>query len=96
MDYTEILRGRGHDCAAALLEVEPTRLRPIVMTTMSAMAALLPIASGREVGSELLKSAAVVLIGSLISSTLLTVVFVPATSTIVDDAQRLVVRLFRR
>ncbi len=96
VDYTEILQGRGYERNAALLEAGPTRLRPIVMTTMSVMAALLPIASGLEEGSELLKSAAVVLIGGLLTSTLLTLVFVPAMFTIFDDFQRWVGSRFRR
>src|SRR5581483_1500962 len=60
----------------------------------SIMAALLPIASGLEEGSELLKSAAVGLIGGLLTSTLLTLVFVPAMYTVFDDIQSLVRRLF--
>jgi hydrophobic/amphiphilic exporter-1 (mainly G- bacteria), HAE1 family len=96
VDFTEILRQRGYDRRKALLEAGPTRLRPIVMTTMSVMAALLPIASGLEEGSELLKSAAVVLIGGLITSTLLTLVFVPAMYTLFDDMQEWVSRRFRR
>ncbi len=96
VDYTEILQARGYTRDAALLEAGPTRLRPIVMTTMSVMAALLPIASGLEEGSELLKSAAVVLIGGLLTSTLLTLVFVPAMFTIFDDFQRWVGQRFRR
>jgi hypothetical protein len=55
------------------------------MTTLSVMAALLPIASGLEEGSELLQSVALVLIGGLVTSTLLTLVFVPAMYTIFDD-----------
>ena len=66
------------------------------MTTMSVMVALLPIASGLEEGSELLQAAAVVLIGGLLTSTLLTLVFVPAMYTIFDDMQAGVVGLFRR
>jgi HAE1 family hydrophobic/amphiphilic exporter-1 len=96
VDYTKILQARGYERDAALLAAGPTRLRPIIMTTLSVMAALLPIASGLEEGSELLKSAAVVLIGGLLTSTLLTLVFVPAMFTIFDDAQRWVGRLFRR
>jgi HAE1 family hydrophobic/amphiphilic exporter-1 len=96
VDYTEILQQRGLSRNAALLEAGPTRLRPIVMTTMSVMAALLPIASGLEEGSELLKSAAVVLIGGLLTSTLLTLVFVPAMFTIFDDFQHWVQHRFRR
>jgi HAE1 family hydrophobic/amphiphilic exporter-1 len=95
VDYTEILRARGHDRTAALREAGPTRLRPIIMTTMSVMVALLPIASGLEEGSELLQAAAVVLIGGLLTSTLLTLVFVPAMYTIFDDMQVTVVRVFR-
>ncbi|HYU17355.1 MAG TPA: efflux RND transporter permease subunit [Chloroflexota bacterium] len=94
VDYTEILQSRGYDRTTALLEAGPTRLRPIVMTTLSVMAALLPIASGLEEGSELLKSAAVVLIGGLLTSTLLTLVFVPAMFTIFDDLQQAVLRRF--
>jgi HAE1 family hydrophobic/amphiphilic exporter-1 len=96
VDYTEILRQRGRSRTAALLEAGPTRLRPIIMTTMSIMAALMPIASGLEEGSELLKSAAVVLIGGLLTSTLLTLVFVPAMYTVFDDAQEWVLRRFRQ
>jgi hypothetical protein len=55
----------------------------------------MPIAIGLEEGSELLKSAAVVLIGGLLTSTLLTLVFIPAMYTIFDDAQAWVVRAFR-
>jgi hydrophobic/amphiphilic exporter-1 (mainly G- bacteria), HAE1 family len=96
VDYTEILRQRGYSRSAALLEAGPTRLRPILMTTLSVMAALLPIATGLEEGSELLKSAAVGLIGGLLTSTLLTLVFVPAMYTVFDDIQSAVLRLFGR
>jgi HAE1 family hydrophobic/amphiphilic exporter-1 len=95
VDYTEILRARGRDRTEALKEAGPTRLRPIIMTTMSVMVALLPIASGLEEGSELLQAAAVVLIGGLLTSTLLTLVFVPAMYTIFDDMQVSVIRLGR-
>jgi HAE1 family hydrophobic/amphiphilic exporter-1 len=88
VDYTNHLRERGLSRTEALLQAGPTRLRPIVMTTVSVQAALLPIASGLEEGSELLVSVAVVLIGGLLTSTLLTLVFVPAMYTIFDDLER--------
>jgi len=87
------LRHRGYDRTRALLEAGPTRLRPILMTTLSVMAALLPITTGLEEGSELLKSAAVGLTGGLLTSTLLTLVFVPAMYTVFDDIQAFVMRL---
>jgi HAE1 family hydrophobic/amphiphilic exporter-1 len=94
VDYTDTLRRRGYTRSAALVEAGPTRLRPIVMTTFSVVVALAPLAFGIEEGSELLKSAAVVLIGGLLTSTLLTLVFVPAMYTIFDDLERQVKRLF--
>jgi hydrophobic/amphiphilic exporter-1 (mainly G- bacteria), HAE1 family len=96
VDRTDRLRLQGLDRKTALLEAGPSRLRPIIMTTLSVMAALLPIASGVEEGSELLQSVALVLIGGLLTSTLLTLVFVPAMYTIFDDIQELVMRPFRR
>jgi hydrophobic/amphiphilic exporter-1 (mainly G- bacteria), HAE1 family len=96
VDYTDTLRKRGDGRLEALLEAGPTRLRPILMTTLSVMFALLPVAIGIEPGSELLKAAAIVLIGGLLTSTLLTLVFVPAMYTIFDDLQQAVLRLARR
>ena len=96
VDYTDTLRKQGLGRTAALLEAAPTRLRPILMTTLSIMVALLPIALGIEVGSELLRAAAIVLIGGLATSTLLTLVFVPAMYTIFDDIEAWVVSLVRR
>jgi HAE1 family hydrophobic/amphiphilic exporter-1 len=96
VDRTHNLRQSGYERSAALLAAGPSRLRPIVMTTLSVMAALLPIASGLEEGSELLQSVALVLIGGLLTSTLLTVVFVPAMYTVFDDLQEIIVRLVRQ
>jgi hydrophobic/amphiphilic exporter-1 (mainly G- bacteria), HAE1 family len=96
VDRTDRLRRAGLDRHSALLQAGPTRLRPIVMTTVSVMAALLPIVSGVEEGSDLLQSVALVLIGGLLTSTLLTLVFVPAMYTVFDDLEQLVLRLVRR
>jgi HAE1 family hydrophobic/amphiphilic exporter-1 len=96
VDYTDTLRKRGESRLDALLEAGPTRLRPILMTSLSVIFALLPVASGIEQGSELLKAAAIVLIGGLLTSTLLTLVFVPAMYTIFDDIQNALTRFARR
>ncbi len=96
VDYTDTLRKRGESRTDALLDAGPTRLRPIVMTTTSIIVALLPVAAGIEAGSELLKAAAIVLIGGLIVSTLLTLVVVPSMYSIFDDIQEAIVRFFQR
>jgi hydrophobic/amphiphilic exporter-1 (mainly G- bacteria), HAE1 family len=96
VDYTDTLRKRGLGRTEALLEAGPTRLRPILMTTLSITVALCPIALGIEAGSELLRAAAIVLIGGLTTSTLLTLLFVPAMYTIFDDIETAVVRAVQR
>lgn len=96
VDYTETLRKRGKSRLEALVEAGPTRMRPIVMTTMSIIVALAPLALGIEEATELLTAAAVVLIGGLLTSTLLTLVFVPAMYTVFDDIQEGVKSLAHR
>jgi len=96
VDFTKILRNRGLSRTEALLEAGPTRLRPIVMTTMSIFAGLTPVALGVESGSELLRAAALVLVGGLLTSTLLTLVFVPAMYTVFDDIEEFIRSIFNR
>ncbi|MGE6230188.1 efflux RND transporter permease subunit [Paenibacillus chitinolyticus] len=61
----------------ALLEAAATRLRPILMTALATVGALLPLAFGFESGGLISKGLAVTVIGGLISSTLLTLIIVP-------------------
>jgi HAE1 family hydrophobic/amphiphilic exporter-1 len=96
VDYTDTLRKQGQSRTDALLNAAPVRLRPILMTTLSVMASLAPVASAIAAGSELLKAAAIVLIGGLLTSTVLTLVFVSAMSTVFDDIEQAFVRLVRR
>lgn len=96
VDFTDRLRKQGKSRTEALLQAGPTRLRPIIMTTLSVVAALMPLALGVEEGSDLLKASAVVLTGGLITSTVLTLVFVPAMYTIFDDIEQAFVRLAHR
>ncbi len=72
VDYTNTLRSRGYTMVDAILEAGPTRLRPIVMTTATMVLGMLPLALGLGAGSEIRQSMAIIVIGALISSTLLT------------------------
>jgi hydrophobic/amphiphilic exporter-1 (mainly G- bacteria), HAE1 family len=96
VDYTDSLRKQGSSRTDALLQAGPLRLRPILLTTLSVMVSLAPVATGFEAGSELLRAAAIVLIGGLITSTLLTLVFVPAMYTVFDDIEAAFIRALRR
>lgn len=84
VDYTNTLRSRGHNMVDAILEAGPTRLRPIVMTTATMVFGMLPLALGLGAGVDIRQSMAIIVIGALISSTLLTLILVPVMYTYVD------------
>lgn len=84
VDYTNTLQRRdGLERNAALLRAGPTRLRPILMTTLAMIFGMAPIAL---FGSESRAPMAVTVIGGLTTSTLLTLVVVPVVYTLLDDA----------
>jgi len=85
VDYTNTLRTRGYERNAAVLEAGPTRLRPILMTTLAMIFGMLPTALALGRGSEWRAPMAIAVIGGLIVSTLLTLVFIPTLYTLVDD-----------
>ncbi|HEX9015082.1 MAG TPA: efflux RND transporter permease subunit [Chloroflexota bacterium] len=89
VDFTNTLRSRGFERREALLEAGRTRLRPILMTTMTVVAAMTPLALKLESGAESRAPMAVVVIGGVISSTLLTLVLVPTIYTYLDDFQNM-------
>src|SRR5437773_7689906 len=95
VDYTNTLRSRGMPRREALMESGATRLRPILMTTLTMIFAMLPLAINVGSGSESRSPMAVVVIGGLITSTLLTLVLVPCAYTYLDDLANLVFRVQR-
>lgn len=86
VDYTNILRRRdGMALREAVETAGRTRLRPILMTTLTTILGLLPMAFGLEEGGELQAPLARVVIGGLIASTLITLVFVPTIYTLFEE-----------
>ncbi len=85
VDYTNTLKERGLERDDALKQAGPTRLRPILMTTLSTVGAMLPTALAVQEGSEWRAPMAITVIGGLIFSTLLTLVVIPVGYTIIDD-----------
>ncbi len=77
VDYTNTLRARGYALYEALIEAGSVRLRPILMTTATMVFAMLPLAISNGAGSEDRQPMADVMIGGVITSTLLTLVVVP-------------------
>jgi hydrophobic/amphiphilic exporter-1 (mainly G- bacteria), HAE1 family len=77
VDYTNRLRATGMPLQEALLEANRVRLRPILMTTLSIIAGLIPVAIGIGAGSEQRASIAVTIIGGQTLCLLLTLLVVP-------------------
>ena len=88
VDYTNILRGEGMERNAAVLQAGPVRLRPILMTAVSTIAGVLPIALGLGAGSESRAPMAIAVAGGMTSSTFLTLLVVPVAYSMIDDLAR--------
>ncbi len=86
--------GRGSSRLEALVEAGRKRARPIVMTTIAMAAGMFPSALGLGDGGGFRSPMAIAVIGGLIMSTMLSLVFVPAVFTVMDDIGRLTWRLF--
>ena len=95
VDYTNTLRARGQGVHEALMEAGPTRMRPIFMTTISTVMALLPTALALNEASEFRAPMAHVVIGGLVVSTVLSLLIVPAFYVITSDITDLFGRSMR-
>jgi HAE1 family hydrophobic/amphiphilic exporter-1 len=85
LDYTNTLRKRGAARDDAIREAGPTRLRPILMTTLSIVFGLLPLSLKLGPGSEQRAPLAIAVQGGLILSTLLTLLVIPCLYSLMDD-----------
>ncbi|MDH4179834.1 MAG: efflux RND transporter permease subunit, partial [Armatimonadota bacterium] len=77
VDYTNTLRSRGRSVREALLEAGPVRLRPILMTALSLIFGMLPIALATARGGEFRSPMAIAVIGGMAVSTLLSLLVIP-------------------
>jgi len=84
VDYTLQLQARGMERAQALILAGKTRLRPILMTSFALVAGTIPIAIGLNEASKQRTAMGIAIIGGLISSTVLTLLIVPAAYGYVD------------
>ncbi len=85
VDYINVLRKEGKERSEAVTTAGPIRLRPILMTTLTTILGLVPLALEIGEGAELQSPMAIVVIGGLTLSTILTLVFVPVLYTVFDD-----------
>ncbi|MDP4093278.1 MAG: efflux RND transporter permease subunit [Bacillota bacterium] len=93
VDRVQHKRKEGMSVREALLEAGTIRMRPILMTAIATMAALMPLALGISKGSVMSQSLAVIVIGGLATSTFLTLIIVPVAYEMLNNLKR---RIFNR
>jgi len=88
LDLVERLRAQGLSTRDALIEGGRTRVRPILMTAIATILALIPLAAGFNQGSIIAAELGTVVIGGLFSSTFLTLLVIPVLYSLVDGVRR--------
>jgi HAE1 family hydrophobic/amphiphilic exporter-1 len=96
LDLVERLRAQGHSTKDALIEGARTRVRPILMTAIATILALIPLAAGLSQGSIIASELGTVVIGGLFSSTFLTLLVIPVLYSLVEGGKSGFARRFRR
>ncbi|MGM8364807.1 efflux RND transporter permease subunit [Virgibacillus sp. W0181] len=85
VDYINILRDRGMDRYEAIIEAGRTRLRPILMTTLTTILAMIPLGLALGEGAEMQQPLAVTIIFGLGISSIFTLLLIPVVYTFFDD-----------
>ena len=88
ISYINILRGRGYSMLEAVTQGGKDRLRPVLMTTITTLVGLLPLAISRGEGSETWQPLGITMIGGLTVSTLITMLFLPTLYAVFESMFR--------
>jgi HAE1 family hydrophobic/amphiphilic exporter-1 len=78
IDYTQLLRERGFSLIQSAVMAARSRLRPILMTTLTTILGMVPMAVSQGVGAEMWRPLGISVIGGLTISTILTLIYVPS------------------
>ncbi len=82
VDFINLMRERGHSMYEAIAISGRSRLRPVIMTTATTILGMLPLALSKGSGSELWSPMGISVIGGLIFSTIITLIFVPVVYSV--------------
>jgi HAE1 family hydrophobic/amphiphilic exporter-1 len=88
IDFIEQLRKRGTEKMDAIVEASALRVRPILITSLTTIFGMLPIALGLGEGGEALKPLGAVVLGGLTTSTFLTLFIIPVVYSLMDRQKR--------
>ncbi len=94
VDFANDAISKGKSADEALIEAGEKRLRPILMTTIAMIFAMLPLAMGTGLGSETKAPMAISIIGGLISSMVLTLLVVPAIYKMINPIDRFIRKFY--
>ncbi|WP_182199837.1 efflux RND transporter permease subunit [Paraliobacillus salinarum] len=94
VDYINILRRRGMDRYEAILEAGTTRMRPILMTTLTTILAMIPLGLGIGEGAEMQQPMAITVIFGLTVSSIFTLLLIPVVYTYFDDLSEKIKKKF--
>jgi HAE1 family hydrophobic/amphiphilic exporter-1 len=83
VDYINLMRDRGYELNHALVESGKSRLRPVLMTALTTMLGMLPMALSKGEGSEIWSPMGISVIGGLVFSTVITMIVVPVIYAVI-------------
>ncbi|MCI9002036.1 MAG: efflux RND transporter permease subunit [Oscillibacter sp.] len=92
VEYIKIRRARGEDRETAILHACPLRVRPILMTTLTTILAMVPMAMGIGETNEMMSDMGITMIAGMVISTIVTLVFTPIFYSVIDNLSH----VFRR
>ena len=92
VEYIKIRRARGEDRETAILHACPLRVRPILMTTLTTILAMVPMALGIGETNEMMSDMGITMIAGMVISTVVTLVFTPVYYSVIDNLSH----IFRR
>ncbi|MCK5450359.1 MAG: efflux RND transporter permease subunit, partial [Candidatus Omnitrophica bacterium] len=96
IDYINILMAQGKSVLDAVVEASIARLRPIIMTALTTVLGLAPMALAVGRGSELRAPMAISVMGGLLISTFLTLVVIPSIFIVENDVRTVIVKFIKR
>ncbi|MCI6034012.1 efflux RND transporter permease subunit [Fusobacterium varium] len=96
IDFIKMTRERGSERQEAVIESCRTRLRPILMTTMTTVLGMLPLSLGIGEGSEIYRGMAITVMFGLTFSTLLTLVVIPILYTLIEDMNNAILKFLKK
>ena len=90
VDFMNLMRARGYELTEAIVESGKSRLRPVLMTALTTILGMLPLALSQGEGSEIWSPMGITVIGGLVFSTLVTLVLIPVMYSLMTKKTKMI------